>query len=262
MEQKVKSLYKALKLLDYFDEEHKEAGVTELAEYSGMLKSSVHNILQTFEACGYVTQNQDTRKYMLGGTIVALFSKYKRTRSLDYRVTVELQKIRDMFDVNVYLAERDNEHVVYLCQELANYEKDDSLNKEGARLPLHCTAAGKILLAYAPVEEKKKICSGELKSFTENTITDKTVLWEQLEKALYEGYATSNAEYEENRYCVAVPIIVGAGYEVVHYAIVIRKNERIYEYQLKRYIAELKTIGREVGSLLLQNVSRGKSSDK
>lgn len=251
MEQKVKSLYKALKLLDYFDEEHKEAGVTELAEYSGMLKSSVHNILQTFEACGYVTQNQDTRKYMLGGTIVALFSKYKRTRSLDYRVTVELQRIRDLFDVNVYLAERDNEHVVYLCQELANYEKDDSLNKEGARLPLHCTAAGKILLAYAPVEEKKKVCSGELKSFTEHTITDGDILWEQLEKSLYEGYATSCAEYEDGRYCVAVPIIVGAGYTEVHYAIVIRKNEPIYDYQLKRYISELKTVGREVGSLLL-----------
>lgn len=46
---KVKSLYKALRLLDYFDDAHPDAGVTELAAYSGMLKSSVHNILQTFE---------------------------------------------------------------------------------------------------------------------------------------------------------------------------------------------------------------------
>ena len=39
LQPKVKSLYKALKLLDYFDSTHKETGVTELAEYSGLLKS-------------------------------------------------------------------------------------------------------------------------------------------------------------------------------------------------------------------------------
>lgn len=95
MEQRVKSLYKALKLLSYFDEDHKEIGVTELAEYSGMLKSSVHNIMRTFEECGYVIQNSETRKYMLGGEIVSLFSRYKATRSIDYRVTEYLQRVRN-----------------------------------------------------------------------------------------------------------------------------------------------------------------------
>ena len=117
MEQRVKSLYKALKLLTYFDEEHKEAGITELAEYSGMLKSSVFNIMRTFEECGYVKQDSDTRKYMLGGEIVSLFSRYKVTRSIDYRVTEYLQQIRNRFKVNTYLVERDGEKSsVFMCR--------------------------------------------------------------------------------------------------------------------------------------------------
>ena len=84
---KVKSLYKALRLLDYFDDAHPDAGVTELAAYSGMLKSSVHNILQTFELCGYVTQDSETSRYMLGGAAVSLFSRFKETRRIDYRFT-------------------------------------------------------------------------------------------------------------------------------------------------------------------------------
>ena len=251
MEQRVKSLYKALKLLTYFDEEHKEAGITELAEYSGMLKSSVFNIMRTFEECGYVKQDSDTRKYMLGGEIVSLFSRYKVTRSIDYRVTEYLQQIRDRFKVNTYLVERDGEKAVYLCAEQSFYKKDDRLVKEGTKIPLHCTAGGKVLLGYSEVSHKEYICSGKLERFTKNTITDGSVLKAQLEKIIYDVYAVSNEEYQLGNYCVAVPIVAGAGYSEVNYAVVIRKNEPITPYLLKKYVSELKHISREIGSILL-----------
>ncbi len=251
MEQRVKSLYKALKLLTYFDENHKEIGVTELAEYSGMLKSSVYNIMRTFEECGYVKQSFDTRKYMLGGEIVSLFSRYKATRSIDYRVTEYLQKIRDLFGVNVYLVERNGDKAVYLCAEQAFYGKDDCIMKEGTKIPLHCTSGGKVLLGYSDVASKEAICQGELERFTKNTITDGTVLKDQLEKIIYDGYAVSNEEYQPGNYCVAVPIIAGAGYSEVNYAVVIRRKEPITPYLLKRYVSELKHVSKEIGSILL-----------
>ena len=111
---KVKSLYKALHLLDYFDQDHPDAGVTELAAYSGLLKSSVHNILQTFELCGYVTQSSETSRYMLGGAAVSLFSRFKATRKIDYRITEYLQSLRDMFHKNVYFAAKEQDAAVYL----------------------------------------------------------------------------------------------------------------------------------------------------
>lgn len=251
MEQRVKSLYKALKLLTYFDENHKEIGITELAEYSGMLKSSVHNIMRTFEECGYVKQNSDTRKYMLGGEIVSLFSRYKATRSIDYRVTEYLQQIRNLFEVNVYLVERNGDEAVYLCTEQSFYEKGDCLMKEGTRLPLHCTAGGKVLLGFSSVADKEAICSGELEAYTKNTITDGNILKEHLDKIIYDGYAVSNEEYQLGNYCVAVPVVAGAGYSKVNYAVVIRRREPITPYLLKRYVSELKHVSKQIGSILL-----------
>ncbi len=247
-EPKVKSLYKALKLLEYFDDRHKEAGVTELAEYSGLLKSSVHNILQTFELCGYVTQNSDSSKYMLGGAAVSLFSRYKETRKIDYRITEYLQHLRSQFDANVYFGEKDQDTAVYLCAEQAFYAKGNYLSKEGARVPLHCTSIGKILLGFSTVEEKEKFYQKPLKQYTPNTITDPEKLREEMDRIIYDGYALTNSEYQEGMYCIAVPVMMGDA--PVRYAIAIGTREPISHYMHNLYLSELKHVSREIGGIL------------
>lgn len=245
---KVKSLYKALQLLEYFDESHREAGVTELAEYSGMLKSSVHNILQTFEQCGYVIQNHENSKYMLGGAAVTLFSKYKQTRNLDYRITEYLQMLKYKFGTNVYFGEKDNDAVVYLCSEQSFSLHGDHLTKVGARVPLHCSSMGKVLLSYSQVQDKELFYRNCLDYYTDNTITDVNVLQNQVESILYQGYATTESEYTEGMYCVAVPIIIGN--ETVKYSIAIGANEPISDYMLKRYLHELRIVSKEIAGIL------------
>ena len=164
---KVKSLYKALHLLDYFDQDHPDAGVTELAAYSGLLKSSVHNILQTFELCGYVTQSSETSRYMLGGAAVSLFSRFKATRKIDYRITEYLQSLRDMFHKNVYFAAKEQDAAVYLCAEQSFNHTGSPLSKEGAHAPLHATSLGKVLLGYSTVKEKEAFLrTGLLTAYT------------------------------------------------------------------------------------------------
>jgi len=62
---KVKSLYKAIKLLDYFTIENPERGITELADLSRMYKSSIHNTITTFERCGGLQKNLKNNKYLI-----------------------------------------------------------------------------------------------------------------------------------------------------------------------------------------------------
>ena len=186
---KVKSLYKALHLLDYFDQDHPDAGVTELAEYSGLLKSSVHNILQTFELCGYVTQSSETSRYMLGGAAVSLFSRFKATRKIDYRITEYLQSLRDMFHKNVYFAAKEQDAAVYLCAEQSFNHTGSPLSKEGAHAPLHATSLGKVLLGYSTVKEKEAFLrTGLLTAYTPQTTTDPDALRAELERVIYDGY--------------------------------------------------------------------------
>jgi DNA-binding IclR family transcriptional regulator len=77
----------------------------------------------------------------------------------------------------------------------------------GRRAPLHCTALGKVLLAYLSAEERKKILSKKvLPQLTENTITDKRELEKELGKVRGQGFALDREENEKDVCCVAAPI--------------------------------------------------------
>lgn len=244
---KVKSLYKALRLLDYFDDAHPDAGVTELAAYSGMLKSSVHNILQTFELCGYVTQDSETSRYMLGGAAVSLFSRFKETRRIDYRITEYLQSLRDKFRKDVYFAAKDHDDAVCLCAELET-PSGASYAKVGARTPLHATSLGKVLLGYSTADEKRAFCAQELPACTAQTITGGSVLAAELERIIYNGCAMSSGEYQDGLYGIAVPVTLGA--EPVQYAIGLASDTPISGYMQKQYLSELRYIAKKIASVV------------
>ena len=64
-ESKVKSLHKALKVLECFTPKARELGVSEIARLLDLNKSNVYNILATLEECGYVKKNKTSEKYSL-----------------------------------------------------------------------------------------------------------------------------------------------------------------------------------------------------
>lgn len=74
---KVKSLQKALEVLDCFREKQ-PLGVTEISEKLGLYKSNVHNILMTFKAMDYLEQDEESGKFVLGTAIFGLVRHVRR----------------------------------------------------------------------------------------------------------------------------------------------------------------------------------------
>lgn len=246
---KVTSLYKALNLLKYFDDAQKELGVTELAETSGLPKSTVHNILQTFECCGFVTQDYRNNKYSIGSAAVDLFCQYRASHHIDYRATLCLREISDKFKVDAYLGLKQGDDIVYLCAETYNHGKGDYINRVGTRIPLHCTAMGKILLGYSGIEERTAYYSQPLRSYTQYTITDMSTLCREVEKDVYRGYALSESCFVEGVFSLAVPIIVGA--EPIKYALEISALKPFSDYDLKEYLRFIQDKSKIVASYLV-----------
>jgi IclR family KDG regulon transcriptional repressor len=78
----------------------------------------------------------------------------------------------------------------------------------GKRDPSHCTALGKVLLAYKNEEELLPIIYGNaLEKLTPNTISNPDQLRTELGKVRHEGYALDNEEYEIGLMCVAAPVL-------------------------------------------------------
>lgn len=202
---KVKSLYKAIQILFYFAEEDKELGVTEIAEKSGLLKSSVHNMLSTYEECGLVKRNPNTNKYHLGVRVLELGNRFYRNNDLHHVVVPYMKKIANSIDEAVYLAVRNETEVIYL-DGVFPADSAGGRNMTGLTAPLYCTGIGKAMLAFESEELVEKVLTEEFVAFTPNTIGNGEDLKRELALIRERGYSIDNMEHEYGIRCVAVPI--------------------------------------------------------
>lgn len=202
---KVKSLYKAIQLLFYFTEEDRDLGITELAEKSGLLKSSIHNMLSTYEECGLVKRNPDTNKYHLGVRVLELSNQFYRNNDVRQVVKPHMSEIANQTGETVFLGVLNGTEVIYLDAAFPDFSTGGR-NMTGLKAPLYCTGIGKAMLAYEPESKVDEVVEAGLISFTKNTIVDKEALREELETVREKGYAIDNMEHEYGIKCVAMPI--------------------------------------------------------
>ena len=202
---KVKSLYKALSLLDYFDMAHPDRSITELASETGMLKSTVYNILSTFAALGYITQDETTHRYRLGYKFLEISYLIRKTNSFQRQMRPFLEKAAHQTGESVTYAIRSGIETIYLDTAYPPMATVVRLNI-GARYPLYSTAGGKAILANSEPAIFERVCSAGLTAFTQHTLTSRQQLAEEMELIHQQGYAVDNMENEYGLRGFAVPI--------------------------------------------------------
>lgn len=206
----VKSLLRALRILDCFTEATPSWRVTDLARRLGMPKSTVSNILTTFQALGYVKQGKDGR-YSLGLRLFELGFVVRHSLGLRGHVIPILEELQQETGQIIYLTVPRNGQVLYLeavfpVKRLVHY------SIAGRTGPMHCTGVGKAMLAYLPPEEVRAIVATRgLPRFTPNTITTPDALEAELEVTRARGYALDRGEHSPGVHCVAAPILGPGG---------------------------------------------------
>ena len=202
----IKVLDKTFSILDILLQHGSAMHMTELSEKLGFYPSTTHRILDTLKLLGYVEQDPNTQKYQLGIKVIELGMAKLRQMDLVREATPYLKELVKLCNETVYLGILEGEEVMYLAKE----ESSQTLRmifEVGKRGPLHSIALGKVLLAYLPTKERKKILQGkELPRFTEKTITDKRELEKELSKVKEQGFALDREENEKDVFCIAAPI--------------------------------------------------------
>ncbi|HHV45236.1 MAG TPA: IclR family transcriptional regulator [Firmicutes bacterium] len=203
---KVKSLHKALQILKCFTTAQPELGVTEISQMLELQKSTVHNILSTFMAEGFVEQDPESKKYRLGMHILYLSNVVREGLGLRKVALPIMEKVKDFFGETVHLAIEEEGQVVYIE---SIQPADRSVNRlaVGKRASMHCTGVGKAILAHLPPERIQEIIKRHpLARYTQHTITDPQALMEELRVTRARGYAVDNMEHEWGIRCIATPI--------------------------------------------------------
>ena len=113
-EYSVKSLARAMRVLECFTVEQPELGISEIAKRLGMQKSTVFNILNTFQKTGYICQNPETNKYYLGVKILHLGYIVNHHMGLRDVFLPYLTKITEATHEVCYFGILDNNEVLYI----------------------------------------------------------------------------------------------------------------------------------------------------
>lgn len=200
----IQSVSHALDVLEQFTGEPDELGVTELSKRLKLHKNNVFRLLATLEARGYIEQNKATENYRLG----------IRCLRLGQRFVMQTGLLRQARPVMAQVAKAANETAFITVLRDGNAIALDAVEAEqpirmvsrvGDPLPLHCTAVGKMHIAFGDAELWNTL-PDTLPKFTERTVVDRQVLTQQLKKITESGYAVDTGEFIEDVRSVAVPI--------------------------------------------------------
>ncbi len=202
----VQSVDRALDILEAFNYNAEELGVTELSQKLNLHKNNVFRLLATLETRGYIEQDEKTGNYRLGIKIFEVANVFLHHLGLRRQARPILEELVHKCNETAYLAVTEETDVVYvLMHETAHTVR--VIPRLGHRLPAYCTASGKIQLAFESRDRLLNLFTGyPLRPLTPNTITDLDRLIEHLAEVAHQGFAVDNEELEEGVCCVAAPV--------------------------------------------------------
>ena len=161
--------------------ERNETGISELSVRLAMPKATVYRFLQTMKSLGYVRQETDSERYGLTMRVFELGA-----RALQYPDLIELakphmQRLSDVTGETVHLGQLIDSEIIYV-HKVDSRHMLAMYSRVGRRAPLHCTAIGKVLMAWEHPERRDRILDGaEFKRFRDKTITERPAFLAELD---------------------------------------------------------------------------------
>jgi DNA-binding IclR family transcriptional regulator len=213
-EYSIQTVVNAFGVLEAFASEE-ELGVSELSRALRLHKNNVFRILATLEAIGYIEQ-RDGGRYRLGTRCLALARWFRCAGGdLSRRGRHALEQLARETGETVHLGVLRGFDVVHL-DGVDGQNAVRVASRVGERLPVHCTALGKVLLACAGEDALRAFDAwlaggGGLAARTPQTLVDRDKLFEHLRGVSVERFALDIEEWERGVCCAAAPVFDETG---------------------------------------------------
>ncbi|MET3793195.1 IclR family transcriptional regulator [Aquamicrobium terrae] len=202
----LKSLETAVGVLSTFSKSNTTRSVTEIVEETGLKKSHVSKILKTFREAGLLEQDPVTMRYAVGMGMFVLGSRFAARQVMAREALPIMRQLVEDTNHSVTLSVIYETSIMHLMA-VEGPLYIDGRWRVGALLPIHATAAGKVLLSgmTAPVREDLLARAG-LRALTPLTITDPAILSAQLLEISKTGFALTRGESAPGLSAISVPI--------------------------------------------------------
>jgi DNA-binding IclR family transcriptional regulator len=208
----IQSVDRAARILKALAGGPRRLGVSELADRLGMTRPTVHGLLQTLQAHGFVEQDRESDKYQLGAGLLQLGNSYLDLNELRGRSIVHAERLAGTTQAAVRVGVLHGRNVV-VVHHVFRPDATFQVLEVGAQLPVHASALGKAILAYAGDEVLDDLQAEPLPKLTSRTLTPKALRGE-LGEVREKGFARERDEAVLGESSVAAPIFDHAGLAV------------------------------------------------
>lgn len=203
---KVQSVDNALCVLEQFLDNPGEMSLTQLCRRLKFQKNKVFRLLATLEARNYLEQDLKTGDYRLGLKNLHISQNLISSMGIVRHARPVLQTVLQKCNETSYVSVMRNSQIIYL-EAVESTLPVRVISRTGARIPFHCTGAGKILAAAMSDEKLRECLNGEpLLKRTPNTICNPQELRKHLREIAWRGYALDDEELETGVKCIAAQI--------------------------------------------------------
>ena len=200
------TIERVLDILDTVAASTKPLSATEINEVLNLPKATAHRLCATLEARGYLVKRIDGKSYQPGNRLfdvatgVLANSRFSATR---HAILTELsEKVGETCNIaypdGLYMAYSDR------VETKAPLRLQFSI---GMRVPLYCTASGKLYLSTLPKSRRKAVTNKlKLEARAKNTITDPDMLLAEIDNIERQQFSIDNQEFYDDVVAIAVPI--------------------------------------------------------
>lgn len=197
----------ALRVLSVLEALSRESSMSleDLSKKLKLAKPTIYRFLLTLQNSGYARRDENERWAMtlktfnVGSRALDHLDLYKAARPI-------AEELASVLGETVHMGVLEGDAAVYVLKIESKYTLR-MYSRIGRRIPLYCTAIGKILVAYSDIAERNAALAGvKLVAFTPHTITSRAKFDAELKRITTQGYARDAEEHEEGIACIAAPI--------------------------------------------------------
>lgn len=207
MGRRVPAVSRALDILELFLDGDGTLSAPEITRRLQLPRTTVHELVTTLAARSYLVPVPDQPgRYRLGVRTYQLGSRYAEQLDLAAEGQQVARWVAETCGETVHVAVLEGAHVIYIAK-VDSTHAVRMVSATGRRLPAHCTAVGKMLLASLPPEElDRRLPDGELPAMTAHSLSSPAALHRALAQIREEGVASEQRESNPDVGCVAAPV--------------------------------------------------------
>jgi len=208
----MRTVDKAMNLLNYFSTEKPEYGLSELAREAGLDKATTLRIMVSLARHGFIEQHPETKKYRLGNSVLRLARIREASFPVFSIVEPVLNRLAETTGETAHASLMGGTHLITIG--IAEPQRSTRVHVDPAQtLPFHATASGLAFLAFASQERYQAAFKPDsFERFTDETVTSPEALRKRVEETRQTGYAVARGSFEDEVIGIASPIFGWQGH--------------------------------------------------